>query len=191
MVRDFWRGGVYGNALQAAASNNGDEAVIRLLLDWGADVNAKGGVHSYSLLAAVWFGQEAAVRLLLDRVSAEGINGNALAVASKNGHEAVVRLLLDRGVGVNAQGEGDHHNAMQAASHIVIPLLLHSGVDVNGCGNALEAACINGHEAAVRLLLDRGADIKLNGLYGSPLEAATRYGQEGVLRLLREHMKVR
>ncbi|CUS06942.1 unnamed protein product, partial [Tuber aestivum] len=35
-------GGVYGNALQAAAAK-GDESVVRILLERGADVNAQGG----------------------------------------------------------------------------------------------------------------------------------------------------
>ncbi|KAF2094687.1 HET-domain-containing protein, partial [Rhizodiscina lignyota] len=68
------QGGEYGNALQAA-SYNGCEAAVKLLLDSGADVNAQGGVHS-----------------------------NALQAASFRGHEAVVKLLLDSGADVNAQG---------------------------------------------------------------------------------------
>ena len=51
-----------------AASFAGHEAVVRLLLDEGAEVNAQGGHY-----------------------------GNALEAASFGGHEAVVRLLLDEG----------------------------------------------------------------------------------------------
>jgi ankyrin repeat protein len=46
----------------------GKEAVVRLLLEKGADVNAVGGIF-----------------------------GNALQTASKYGHKAVVRLLLENG----------------------------------------------------------------------------------------------
>jgi ankyrin repeat protein len=60
-------GGHYGNALQAASAE-GLEAVVRLLLDKGADAHAEGGRY-----------------------------GNALQAASTQGHEAIVRLLLERG----------------------------------------------------------------------------------------------
>ncbi|KAF2675923.1 hypothetical protein K458DRAFT_437678 [Lentithecium fluviatile CBS 122367] len=69
-----------------AASVRGHEAVARLLLDKGADVNAQGGDF-----------------------------GNALQAASYGGHELVVRLLLDKGADVNVQG-GGFGNALQAAS---------------------------------------------------------------------------
>ena len=54
------------------AASGGFEAVVQLLLDHGADVNAKNN------------------------------NGwMALHTAASGGHEAVVRLLLDRGADVN------------------------------------------------------------------------------------------
>ena len=53
----------------------GHEAVVRLLLEKGANVNAEGGKY-----------------------------GNALQAASFGGHEAVVRLLLEKGANVNAEG---------------------------------------------------------------------------------------
>ena len=45
-------GGEYGNALQAAAQRCDSEATVRLLLDRGADVNAKSGKYGNALQAA-------------------------------------------------------------------------------------------------------------------------------------------
>ena len=67
------QGGYFGNALQAA-SDGGHEAVVKLLLDVGADANAQGGYY-----------------------------GNALQAASDKGHEAVVKLLLDAGADTNVE----------------------------------------------------------------------------------------
>jgi hypothetical protein len=60
------QGGHYGNALQAA-SHGGHKAVVKLLLDKGADVNAQGGRYSNTLQAALAKGREAVVKLLLDK----------------------------------------------------------------------------------------------------------------------------
>ncbi|ORY09452.1 hypothetical protein BCR34DRAFT_516475, partial [Clohesyomyces aquaticus] len=58
-----------------AALVKGNEQVVKLLLDKGADVNAQGGRY-----------------------------GNALQAALVKGNEQVVKLLLDKGADVNAQG---------------------------------------------------------------------------------------
>ena len=50
--------------------------MVRMLLDKGADVNAKGGRY-----------------------------GTALQAASERGHDQVVRMLLDIGADVSAQGK--------------------------------------------------------------------------------------
>jgi len=185
----------YGNALQAASSR-GHEAVVRLLLDAGANVNAQGGKYGNALQAASYRGHGAVVRLLFDagaNVNAQGgFNGNALQAASYKGHEAVVRLLFDAGANVNAQG-GFYGNALQAASvdgqEAVVQLLLDAGANVNAQGgkydNALQAASRWGHEAAIRLLLDAGANVDAQGgAYGNALQAASRWGHEAAIRLL-------
>jgi ankyrin repeat protein len=84
-------------------------SVVRLLLEWGADV---GDAKRYPPLHfASACGCESIVRLLLERgadaraTASDG--GTALHLASHKGHEPVVRLLLDRGADVNARdGEG-------------------------------------------------------------------------------------
>ena len=50
-----------------AACFGGDEAIVQLLLDLGAPVNAQGGYYGNALQAASTRGCEPIVRLLLDR----------------------------------------------------------------------------------------------------------------------------
>jgi ankyrin repeat domain-containing protein 50 len=61
---DNAQGGRYGNALQAA-SYEGHEKVVELLLDKGADVNAQGGKYDNALQAASHQGHDKVVELLL------------------------------------------------------------------------------------------------------------------------------
>ncbi|KFY28844.1 hypothetical protein V491_00258 [Pseudogymnoascus sp. VKM F-3775] len=99
---------ISGNSLQAA-SCGGHEAIVRLLLKNGAEVNAPRAepdyLHIYALQSASAYGGIDVVRLLLDEgadVNAEGGSDyNALWAAARWGHEGVVRLLLERGATVN------------------------------------------------------------------------------------------
>jgi hypothetical protein len=101
------KGGVYGNALQAA-SYHGHGEIVQILIDNGADVNAQGGRHGNALYAASLNGHEKVVQMLLDNgaeVNAQGGRySNALQAASEGGHEKVVQILLHKGAEVNAQG---------------------------------------------------------------------------------------
>lgn len=167
-----------GFALQAAAYR-GLEAIVRLLLDKGADVNAQGGEF-----------------------------GNALQAAALSRHEAIVQLLLDKGADVNAQG-GYYGTALQAAARreteAVVQLLLDKGADVNTkggqFGNALQAAVCRGRWEIGELLLLRGAEVdppgpewekllaKLKGYWGDTVVNRLRKFQENptveVLRQIR------
>ncbi len=72
------------NALQAA-SVEGYEKVVQMLIDAGADVNAQGGEYGNALQAA-------------DDVNTQGgLYSNALQAALARGHEKVVQMLIDAG----------------------------------------------------------------------------------------------
>ena len=178
---------------------SGNTAIIRMLVERGADVNAQGGYYGNSLQAASYQGHEPIVRLLLKNkvnINTQGGNyGNALQAASARGHELIMRLLLENKANVNAQG-GEYGNALQAASsqghESIVRLLLENKADVNAqgghYGNALQAASRGGHESIVRLLLENKADVNAQGgLYGNTLQAASRGGHESIVRLLLEH----
>jgi ankyrin repeat protein len=68
------QGRVYGTALQAAAVK-GKEAIVEMLLEKGAYVNAQGGLF-----------------------------GTALQAAAAEGDEEIVAMLLEKGADVNPQG---------------------------------------------------------------------------------------
>ena len=177
--------------------------VVRLLLENGADINARRGRYGNALQAALFYGYEGIVRLLLENgadVNAQGGDyGNALQAASSKGDEGIVRLLLENGANVDAQG-GRHGNALQVAIYKghegVVRLLLENGADVNAqggpCGYALQTASYKGYEGIVRLLLENGADVNAQGgHYGSALRAASDRGHENIVQLLLERGAIR
>ncbi|KAJ7453730.1 ankyrin repeat-containing domain protein [Mycena latifolia] len=224
--------GTHGTALEAASQiffsgrhrkfklgNPGKEAIIRLLLENGADVNANGGlalqlasaqgndnmvqflihlgldVNTFggALMAATYEGHESTVRLLLES-NADANAVPALFVASNEGHESVVQLLISLGANVNAvPEEAPFGTALQAASsrgyESIARLLIEAGADVNAWGNyfgtALLAASRAGHESLVRLLVEKKADINAQDkFYGTALQVASKAGHESLVRLL-------
>lgn len=125
------KGGRYGTALQGASFES-HEAVVRLLLEEGADVDTQGGDYGSALQAAAAAGgHETIVRWLLLEKGANvntqsGCFGSALQAAAVKGHDTILRLLLEKGADINIQG-GVYGSALQVASfkgHEVIVCLL-------------------------------------------------------------------
>jgi hypothetical protein len=89
------------------AAWRGHEAVVRLLLDRGADVDAKDEYGWTALRKVAVRGREAVVQQLLDRGADVNARTNerrtALRKMTEKRHEAVVQLLLDLGADINAR----------------------------------------------------------------------------------------
>jgi ankyrin repeat protein len=86
----------------------GQEAVVELLLEKGADVESKSRYGSQTpLLLAVGNGHKAVVKLLLEKganVECKSRYGRRpLWYAAEKGHEAVVKLLLEKGADVECK----------------------------------------------------------------------------------------
>ena len=96
----------YGHYLHLAVTTE-NENMIQLLLDLGADIDARGSgmsdVVMRPLLLATYVGNEKIVRLLLDRGADISVHGteagnymSLIAVAALSGKPDVMRLILDR-----------------------------------------------------------------------------------------------
>ncbi|KOS37386.1 hypothetical protein ACN38_g11821 [Penicillium nordicum] len=191
-------------ALQAA-SLEGHQHVVVILLGAGADVNAQGGCYGNALQAAASRANTEIVQLLLEAqayVNAQGgVYGNALqaACATYEENTEIVKLLLEAQADVNAQG-GEYGNALQAACATyegnteIVQLLLEAQAEVNAqggeYGNALQAACVahdNKNTEIVQLLLEAQAEVNAQGgHYGNALQAAAYGGNTEVVQLLLE-----
>ncbi|KAJ6527970.1 hypothetical protein DFH09DRAFT_161679 [Mycena vulgaris] len=183
-------------------SEQGYPALVQLLLDNGADVDAPGGEYGSPLLAATIRGNTGVVQLLLERRSdinfEDEERGSAFRVASEDGKIEIAQLLLEHGAHINVQDEDFAEALLDASSQGAIELvrlLLGHDPDITAhpgiYGSALRGAARNGELAVARLLLDHGADVNAQGgEYGSPLQAAAACEEKDsldVVRLLLKH----
>jgi ankyrin repeat protein len=152
------------------AALRGHHAVVRMLLDAGADV----GAQSKALGNAAAHGRTEVVRILLDAGHEidikDVLGGTALSKAAMMGHAEIVRILLDSGANIGAQSEALSQAALHGNQEIA-RMLLDAGHDIEAryslLGHTpLESAAWAGHNMIVRMLLDAGADINAQGQRG-------------------------
>jgi ankyrin repeat protein len=158
------KGGDYNTTLLMDAAQRGRGDLVELLLNAGAEINARSHSGSTALMIAAEYGRKDMVELLLNAgadVHAKKNNGiMALMVAAAVRNEkGIVELLLDRGADVHAK-------------------------DKDGSTALILAAC-SGRKETLELLLDRGADIHEKDKDGSTaLILAARWNRREMLKLL-------
>ena len=144
------------NTALCFAARHGHQATAALLLDAGADLQAKGCLGQTPLEAACETGQPHMIQFLLDQGPAAAFPkacGNALIAAAREQDLASLQFLLERGVDINYQGYGGWTalmSAVQADSSSAVQLLLEHGADPNIVDaqgkTALRMAIEGGHD---------------------------------------------
>lgn len=175
------------------ATEKGDAALVRRLLDEGANVGARWDYRRKKIeldndsppdLKAVWLARD-------------NIDDTALLLAARLEHVNVVAALLDAGADPNASSGGPcvEETALTLAAWRkcvpILRLLLDKGAAVNvadGWGDTpLICAASTGDEESVLLLLERGADIHATDELGANvLLRAAGGGNIAVITLLEE-----
>ena len=175
-----------------------DEAKVRLLLDHGANVNARAiDGRTPVFLAASMANAVPVLRILLDRggdPNSKTLPGMTPLMAAAGANPEALRLLVQRNAAVNAVNSAGFTALMAAArtgSPDAVRLLLDHGADPNlhtkRNETALAEAATSGSEEVVKMLLDRGAGVNLADIRGySPLlyAAASETIPVGVVKLL-------
>lgn len=195
------------------AAMYGDEAVVRLLLEKGADPNAKNDTGVTALMQVT--NSVAKARELLEagaEVNAQSGIGNTPLIRAAVFWDGMplVRLLLEHHADVNlgnCYGDSPLIAAAISGNVDTLRLLLDRGaktdvdlplhpVDRNGQPlhpvfsggqSALMWSALLGHEDAVRLLLDHGAEVNAPHLFGTPLTMSAWRGHTDVARFLLDH----
>jgi ankyrin repeat protein len=156
-----------------AASESPWLKTVRLLLDGGADLQARREDRSTPLLTAAAYA-----------------------------HTEIFIFLLERGADINARDKYGNNALIAAAcqcasatmnsANDVIEILLHKGIDVNARnrdGNTalILAASMQGDPAVLKLLLDAGADLAAKNKRGeTALAVATACRREDKIKVLKE-----
>ena len=168
----------FGVTILAATALVGSVDVVRLLLDKGADVNAKCKDGRTPLLFASDHSVSVDVmHLLLNKgadVNAKDKYGyTALMNVAGHGLTEIVQLLLDKGADINVKNNVGLTPLMEASHYgyvDTVRLLLDKGAEVNAKDNAgstaLMAAAGMGHADIVTLLLDKKANVNAKDKYG-------------------------
>ena len=172
--------------------------VVTLLLDAGADINAKNRRGATPLHWAIH--DEAKVRLLIARgaqVNVRQVEGRSplFQAASMGTANPVVRFLLDHGADASiatANGQTPLMAASVRGDVETMRAFIERKVDVNarnGAGEtALLLAATNGSPQAVRLLLENGADARIRTKRNeTALGDAATAGVEETVKLLLDH----
>ena len=147
------------------AANKGHRIVVKLLINRGADPNARDPYGETPLQTAAFYGHKDAVKLLL--------NGGA----DPNGSDE--------------NGETPLHAAERYSRKEVVQLLLQEGAEVNKPNKngltPLHYAAIHGYKEMVQILLEWGAEVNKPNRYGeTPLHyaAAGRHGNKDIVQIL-------
>lgn len=161
----------------------GFKEIVDMLLDHGADVNARDGYNTTPLMRAVDGGYSEIVKILIARkadVHAENTSGST-ALHDATGMTGDPKFFIKFGWEGRASGE-------------VVKLLLAAGANPNARDKngrtPLHGAAAWGRIDLARALLDAGADINAKDNAGTtPLDTATRSkhpGSPGLVKFLRE-----
>jgi ankyrin repeat protein len=182
------------------AVENAHEAVVKLLIERGIDVEAENeSTYKTALHLTAESGHEAVVKLLIERganlEARDNFQETPLHLAASSGQEAVVKLLIEKGVNLEAKEQTKQtplHLAAENGHESVVKLLIEKGVNLEAEGDILDKTALHlaagkGHEAVVKLLIEKGVNLEAKTLFKrTALHLAARSGHEAVVKLLIE-----
>ncbi|RYP18640.1 hypothetical protein DL767_009785 [Monosporascus sp. MG133] len=179
------------------AAANGRLAVLKLLVEKGAQLEAKSNIGWTPLMFAVRYGHEAVVKLLVEKgaqIEAKDKDGcTPLMIAARHGQQAVAKLLVEKGAQIEAEDNNGWTSLIFATwqgHKAMAKLLVEKGAQLeakskNGWTSLIIAAR-HRQEAVAKLLVEKGAQLKAKNNNGkTPLMVAVQNGHESVAKLLR------
>jgi len=183
------------------AATKGHSRILEILLQYGADINAKTDKSEKTpLYFAAWKGHIRIVEILLqhgaDTNAKTSANETPLYVAAGEGHTRIVEILLQHGGSeINASSimnETPLHVAATYGNDTVVEMLLQHGAEINASSNSnetpLHLAADRGYHTIAKILLQNGAEINARRRRNeTPLHGAAWFGFYMVVEILLQH----
>jgi ankyrin repeat protein len=197
-VEALIRHGASENIPLPVAVAMGRTAIVRLLLETGADPEQIGQGGRPLLYVAATQGNESVVEVLLEAGAHEDPVTRAycpaMTAATTQGSHHIVQRLLSRGWSPDGDGlDRDHlpplHTALKYGYTIVATILINNGADVNmldadGIPVVFYAAEL-GNVEILTLLQSRGADLNININGVTAQQKAAERGRREAVRFFR------
>ena len=153
--------------LLMTAIHDGNEELVKWLIEKGAEVNGQDGEGRTPLIEAAHHHEYDIARLLIQsgaQVNLGAYDGfTPLIEASEHGVNPLVKLLVEKGAEVNHASDNGHTALMVAAEH--------------------------GHYEITQYLLEQGADPTAESLGWSVLKHAIHGGNVQIVSLIHAHLK--
>ena len=174
-----------------SAITTGDVELVRLMLQRGANVEARCVDHIAPLMQAVMRGHLSILDLLLSKgalVDATTAGWTALHRATDLVNVPMSTLLLAKGANIESRSPKDFLPKKHSQAHLGSDLDDYDEVDASDADigwTALLRAATNGQETMVRFLIEKGADIEARSPNnGTPLTCATERKFEAIVEVL-------
>ena len=162
-----------GKTVLHEAAWNGNDSLVKILLDFGADPKRADNHGRTPLYYAVRCGHKEVVEVLMDGGAdpnkPDNYLDNPLFRAVSFGHKDVAQLLLNKGADperVNGYGLTPLHKAAWNGHNDLVRVLLDFGANPNRAdnqgGTPLNYAARNGHKEVVEDLMKAGAEPNSN-----------------------------
>jgi ankyrin repeat protein len=174
------------------------KAIVQLLVEKGANVEARDRYAATPLLLAARKGYHVIVQLLLENganIEARDISDRtSLSLAAGNGDNVIILLLLKKGANIETRdhyGETPLSLATGNRHATTVLLLLKRGADIDARDSSdrtpLFRAAGEGYDVIVQLLLEKGANIEAKNDGGwTPLSLAATCRRKATVQLLLE-----
>jgi ankyrin repeat protein len=197
-----------GRTILHRAALFGQESIVRMLIENGADVKLTvtghgTGLGDFGMATALHFaatnGNMEIVKILV--ASGAGVEATtkcgltALHMAARKGNDEALRILIEHGADFKATDDDGWtvlHTAVGGGHTIVIRMLIDLGADIaakaTDGSTVLHQAMRTARNRVDRILLEHGANVKEKDVRGNTvLHVAARWRTKEAVRMLLEH----